>query len=443
MRRHVPALAALLLSVLTACTAVGDPAAVRGEVTGRIEPHEITWLNSRPSDGPVIQAVRQVAAAYAKSHPGFRLNIVSTPDRPSYLQKVSTLAGAKKLPELFDTDPTPFAEKLRKQDRVVDVGGLLDEFGATGDFRRLALDYQRFDDGGLYAVPLEFAMEYFWFNKEAFTRARIAPPRSLDEFTDSCAALRKAGYVPIALDGKDGWPLERYLSYYPFRLAANDFVNHLKSDDAAMTDRPGRAGAEFIAKLGKAGCFAKGFSSADYTSAMDLFTTGRAAMINIGTWELGTLATEKTPEAVRDDIDYFTLPTTEDSVTASNDYVISSGIGMAVNADTFDPLVKDFLKYLVQHYPAIYAALGQLSPTENVRTPLPDNATPLYQRVLEEADRVGDQTVKPWDAVLDPTTNTIVQQNLPLLAQGDMSPEAFQDGVDQAVQANSPRYFPK
>lgn len=443
MRRFVPALAALLLSALTACTTVGDPAAARGEVSGKLEPREITWLNSRPSDGPVIQAVRQVAGEYAKAHPGFRLNIVSTPDRPSYLQKVSTLAGARKLPELFDTDPTPFADKLRKQNRVVDVGRLLDEFGATGDYRRLALDYQRFDDGGLYAVPLEFAMEYFWFNKAAFAKARISPPRTLAEFTGSCTALRTAGYVPIAVDGKDGWPLERYLSYYPFRLADNDFVGRLKKDDAAMTDRPGRAASEFIAGLGKAGCFAQGFSATDYTGAMDLFTTGRAAMINIGTWELGTLATEKTPEAVRDDIGYFPLPLTEDAVTGPDDYVVSSGIGMAVNADTFDPLVKDFLKYLISHYPAVYAGLGQLSPTTNTHTPLPADATPLYQRVLAEADRLGDRTVKPWDAVLDPSTNTIVQQNLTLLAQGDMSPEAFQDGIDQAVRVNSPRYFPK
>ncbi|MHA4818242.1 ABC transporter substrate-binding protein [Streptomyces aculeolatus] len=443
MKRVVAVLAVLLLSAVSACTVAGDPAAVRGEVSGEFRPRAITWLNSRPSDGPVIQAVRQVADAYAKEHPGFELNIVSTPDRPSYLQKVATLAGAKKLPELFDTDPTPFAGKLRHQDRMVDVGGLLDEFGVAGDFRPLALDYQRFDDGGLYAVPLEFAMEYFWYNEEAFTKAGISPPRSLEEFTDSCTALRKAGYVPLALDGKDGWPLQRYLSYYPFRLAGNDFVSQLKSDDAAMTDRPGRSGAEFIAELGEAGCFAEGFSSADYTTAMDMFTGGKAAMLNIGTWELGTLATEDTPEAVRDDIGYFPLPTADDAVTQPDEYVVSSGIGMAVNADTFDPLVKDFLKYLIQHYPAAYAALGQLSPTKGVQTPVPENATPLYQRVLDEADRLGDDTVKPWDTVLDPSTNTVVQQNLTLLAQGDMTPKEFQDSVDEAIEANSPRYFPK
>lgn len=74
---------------------------------------------------------------------------------------------------------------------------------------------------------------------------------------------------------------------------------------------------------------------------------------------------------------------------------------------------------------------------------MPENATPLYEQVLAEADRLGDQTAKPWDTMLDPSTNTVVQQNLTLLAQGDMSPEAFQESVDDAIRTNAPRYFPE
>ena len=99
-------------SLLTGCAGARrtDPTDVDPE--GEIKPREISWLLSRPADGGVITAMKQIADEYAKDHPGFSLNLVTTPDRPSYIQKYETLAAANKLPELFDTDATPFAQKL-------------------------------------------------------------------------------------------------------------------------------------------------------------------------------------------------------------------------------------------------------------------------------------------------------------------------------------------
>ena len=90
--------------------AASDPANV--SPTGEIKPREISWLLSRPADGAVINIMKKLADDYAKDHPGFALNLITTPDRPSYIQKLETLAAAGKLPEFFDTDATPFADKL-------------------------------------------------------------------------------------------------------------------------------------------------------------------------------------------------------------------------------------------------------------------------------------------------------------------------------------------
>ena len=47
-----------------------------------------------------------------------------------------------------------------------------------------------------------------------------------------CEALRAQGITPIALDGQDEWPLERYMAYYPFRLAGPEYVQQLKNGEA-------------------------------------------------------------------------------------------------------------------------------------------------------------------------------------------------------------------
>lgn len=433
----VAATAAATALMLTGCAGAAssaDPSDV--DPKGEITPREISWLLSRPADGGVITAMQQIADEYADEHPGFSLNLITTPDRPSYIQKYETLAAAKKLPELFDTDATPFAQKLAGQGQMVDVDLLLDDLGLSDDYREAALNYQRFDDGSLYMVPFEFQLEFFWYNTALLEDAGVAVPATLDDFPAMCEALRAKGITPIALDGQDQWPLERYMAYYPFRLAGPEYVQDLKNGDASFADPAGEAAAEWLYALGQAGCFQEGFSSTGYADAQALFTSGKAAVYNIGTWELGNLATDELDPAVRDSIDYFTLPTLDGAATEDQEFVTPSGIGMAVNAQTYDPLVRDFLAFALERYPEVYAATGALSPTTNVETTIPDNATELYSRAVEQANEVGPRIAMPWDTQLDPATNTRLQQELTLLVQGDITPEEFVETMDAALAEN-------
>lgn len=427
--------AALALTSCSGTAGSADPTDIDPE--GKVEPREISWLLSRPADGGVITAMEQIADEYAKDHPGFSLNLITTPDRPSYIQKYETLAAANKLPELFDTDATPFAQKLADQGRMLDVELLLKDLGLAEEYREAALNYQRFDDGSLYMVPFEFQLEFFWYNSALLERANVKVPETLDDFPQLCKDLRAAGVTPIALDGQDQWPLERYLAYYPFRMAGPEYVQDLKNGKAKFADPAGRAAAEWLYDLGQAGCFQEDFSSTGYADAQGLFTSGKAAIYNIGTWELANLATDALDPAVRESVDYFTLPTVDGAVTDDNAYVTPSGIGMAVNAETYDPLVRDFLAYALERYPALYASTGALSPTTNVETSIPDSATDLYAEAVKQADGVGADSAMPWDTQLDPATNTRLQQELTLLVQGDIKPDEFIETMDATLAENS------
>jgi raffinose/stachyose/melibiose transport system substrate-binding protein len=114
---------------------------------------------------------------------------------------------------------------------------------------------------------------------------------------------------------------------------------------------------------------------------------------------------------------------------------------MAVNAKTYDPLVSDFLKFALEKYPAEYAATGALSPTTDVETVVPANATPLYQKALDQANNLGEKQAMPWDTQLDPTTNGRLQQELVLLVQGNITPEQFTETMDKTIAQNAPKFF--
>jgi raffinose/stachyose/melibiose transport system substrate-binding protein len=323
---------------------------------------------------------------------------------------------------------------------MIDAEKLLKDLGLYDQYRPSALAYQRFDDGSLYMIPFEYGAELFWYNKALFAKAGVKIPASLDDFPAMCEKLRAAGTTPIAIDGADQWPLERWIAYQPFRTDGPSYVKSLKSADAKFSDPAGQKSAEWLSALGKAQCFEEGFSSVGYVDAENLFTTGKAAIYNMGTWELGALATDSLDASIRDDVDFFTLPTVEDSATQPNEYVAPSGIGMAVNAKTYDPLVRDFLKFALTRYPDEYAANGALGPT-TVDPKIPANATPLYQKAIDTANDAGSETIMPWDTQLDPTTNTMLQQELTLLVQGEITADEFVSKMDDTLEQNAPKYF--
>jgi raffinose/stachyose/melibiose transport system substrate-binding protein len=441
MKTQLKIAGVVLIAISLAACSAGASNTANPDPTGEIKPREISWLLSRPADGAVLTTMKTLAADYAKTHPGFSIKLITTPDRPSYVQKYETLAAGNKLPELFDTDATPFAQKLAKQGRMVDVSKLLKDLGLYANYRPSALNYQRFDDGSLYMIPFEYQLEFFWYNKALFKKANVSVPTSLDDLPALCRSLRAKGITPIAVDGQDQWPLERYMAYHPFRQAGPDYVRQLKQGKVLLSDPIGRKAVDWLSQLGSSKCFQNGFSSTGYADAQALFTSGKAAVYNIGTWELASLATDKLSPTVRNDVDFFTLPTTAGSATAANEFVSPSGIGMAVNAKTYDPLVRDFLKYALSNYPAQYAALGNLSPTTNVQTTIPANATPLYKKAVGAANDVGEKIAMPWDTQLDPTSNTRLQQELVLLVQGNTTPSEFISTMDSTIKQNAPKYY--
>jgi raffinose/stachyose/melibiose transport system substrate-binding protein len=411
-----------------------------GPAMAEEESREISWLFSRPTDGPVIQTVEEVAELYAETHPGFSLNADTTPDRPSYLQRVQTLAAANQLPDLFDTDATPFAARLRDADRLVNVGELLEEEGLLDEFRPAALGYQAFiEDGSIYMIPLEMQMEWFWYNRDIFEEVGIEPPATIEGIVDLCAPLREAGYIPLAVDGVDGWPLMRNLAFIPFRLTGNDYIFQLSRGNASLGDEPGRRAVEWIYDLGQNACFQAGFAADDYVAARNLFASGQAAMYYMGTWEIPTFTSDDIDPAVRDAIDFFTLPTTEGATTDINEYITPSGIGMAINAATFDDAVLDWVRFLIAEYPARYTAKQQFSPLKS--EPLTEGVSELYQKAAVELENYGTEVGVPWDTQLDPASNGRMQQELVLLATGEITPDQFIETIDAVIAEEAPRYF--
>jgi raffinose/stachyose/melibiose transport system substrate-binding protein len=103
--------------------------------------------------------------------------------------------------------------------------------------------------------------------------------------------------------------------------------------------------------------------------------------------------------------------------------------------------MKDFLKFLLNHYSDKLLQSGHMSPIAGAQVVIPPGSSELYARALAVANNLGTKVAFPWDTQLDPTTNTILQQDLVLLAQNQMTPQVFTKTIDDTIATNAPKFF--
>lgn len=391
----------------------------------------VTWMTSRPVDGAIDQVMRQIADDYSKEQGGkWKINIETTADRPSYLQKLRTLIAGDNMPDIIDIDADPYCQELVDQGMLVDVKKFLEDNGKYDDYYPTALKYQEFTDGSMYTLPLEYHVEMTWYNKEIFDQYNLTPPKTMDEWLQVCRTLSENGITPISVDGVDRWPVQRYLAMLPFRETGNEFIIDLRDGKEKMSSETGKKAAEFVQEIGQ--YFNEGFGATDYATAQSMFLDGKSAMYYIGDWEIAAMQ----DAYEQGKIDYFYLPMTDDATTKENEFCVNSGIGMAFNAETFDEKTKDFILYVIDNYGKLYAGKQQMSP---IKTDLPNDIefSDLYLRIRDDMENTGENFLKPWDTYLDSDTNTVMQDNLLLLASGDMSVDDFCTMIDDSIAQNA------
>lgn len=387
-----------------------------------------TWLSARAASDSTVKAVQSIADEYAKSHPGFSLKIQNVSDRPAYDQKVKVLASSNQLPDLWDADPEPYFQQLAQKGNVADIGSLYSELGIADKFYPISVAYPKFDDGSLNLITLNANAEYFWYNKDAFLQAGVTPPTTFDEFKANLAKLKDSGITPLAVNGKDQWPFYRYLGMLPFRETGNGYLDGLRDGTKKMADETGLKAAKFLQEMGP--YFQPGFTNTDYTTAVNLFTSGKTAILYQGSWELPSFVDEKLN--LKPNIGYFRMPVEGASdVTPATDFFANSGIGTAIRKDALTPELKDFLKYFFEHYAD--TALYDYHVIPSVKPTIKDSLPQIYKDVLSDIANVKTYA-RVWDVRLDPNTVSVLGRASGSLLVGQSAPAQFCQQVDQAIE---------
>lgn len=388
----------------------------------------ITYFSSKSASDETVVSLQLVADMFNEQGGNINFVVESAADRPSYDQKLRTMLTGGQVPDMYDLDPTPFAKELADAGLLPDMQAFLEEIGEYDSYVPLSINYCRMPDGSLYTIPLEFTTEMIWYNTDMFKACGLEKPKTFDELLECCRVLAEKGYTPIAIAGAEGWPLMRHIAMTPFRRAGNDYLSDLASGKAKLSDEIGMETLKFMADIGK--YYQPGFSSTDYSTAMNLFLSGKAAIYGIGTWELNNFIDTNRPKDLN--VDYFYMPTLEGAVTKPNEYWAFGGIGLTVNPQKFDGQLKDFFTFIVKNYSQVYLARQHFAP-QKVEAPADATFDPLFLKIKGDIEQIGEKACRPWDVVLSEDAVATINDNLPGLCMGEITPEEFAATLDAVL----------
>ncbi|MFI6602355.1 ABC transporter substrate-binding protein [Nonomuraea sp. NPDC050536] len=272
------ALTTFAILALSGCAA-GATNAPAADIAAKPEFSGTLSILTKFAGEPLSSYFEKLAAAYERTHPGVKVELIQETDQ-SIKDKTKTLTASNALPDIYFTWTGNWAENFVRGGRAADLTKVIGPGTPWGrTFSKASLSAFAYD-GKYYGIPLYNDGKFMGYNKAAFAKAGVKVPTTFEELVGSCAALRKAGYEPIAFGNKDGWPALHYLQ----QLFAYDVPPATLEADfrpqTAKLDHPGYLTALKQFKTLVTDCTGsrEGTNGVLYTTAQEAFSRGKAAM---------------------------------------------------------------------------------------------------------------------------------------------------------------------
>ncbi|GGM23678.1 ABC transporter substrate-binding protein [Micromonospora yangpuensis] len=307
-------------------------------------PQTINWWHIQNTE-PMLPVWAAMAEEYRGAHSNVTIEIQPL-ENEAFKAKLTTATQAGSPPDLFQS----WGGGVLKQQ--LDAGLVKD---LTDDVKPwvdglLPASLQPYTiDGRIYGIPFDVGMVGFWYNKDLFSQAGITEtPTTWAGVLDTVRKLKAAGTVPIALAGKDKWPVHNYWAYLAMRIGGLGALQQAAKDGNFDTPDFVAAG-ERLKELADLQPFQPGFLGAEYGSPdgqAAIMGNGGAAMELMGQWAPSMQASSSTSKkGIGDKLGFFTFPTVEGGKGNATD-AFGGGNGFAVGKDAPAATI-DFLKFLL------------------------------------------------------------------------------------------------
>lgn len=424
--KSVKRLLSVLIVLLTCISlfAGGSAESTAGERT------KITVLLNTGGNDETYRTWSQILDKFGEEH-GLTIEYELIANKADYMNKLQLYISSDQLPDIYGCFNGPYSDAAKASGQLLNTQKELEELGLFDQYNMAVVDFLKdANDGQMYLMPQALYCEFFFYRTDIFEKYGLTAPTTWQEFLDVCEVLKENGEVPVVVGGKDNWQLTRYLSFIPWRVTHDDFImDYIALEDTFSNNAAAQAGVELVKTLGTEGYFQRGFTSSDYSDAVNIFFGGTGAIFYGGSGLIAN-ASQMFQDGI---LDVFPVPAYEGMENMETNIPIHAGVGIAFNAKTYDDVMKELLVYIFENYGQACFDSGVYSPYKGE---LPEGLDPLFYHVYPLFENAQQSWVS-WDDKLDAATMTSMADAEQELALGMLSEADFIAEMDQTIKNNT------
>ncbi len=257
------------------------------------------------TDKIASQSFDKVLAAFKEEYPEITLEFDYLVNEP-YHNKLQAMNVSDQLPDLLTLWPGKRTGSLTENGKIKDLNPWLDAY--KDKFHPSALAPQG-PNGEIYELPEKItATHVMYTNTRLLKKLGLAYPKNLDELIAQGALIRKEGYIPIAMDNKDGWQMQStLLSALLERTAGKAWLEDARLGKVSFSDKEFVDALNVIKTLYDTQMFSPGINQAEYGRALTDFVNEKAVYFVDGEWRISNLQHEGS-DALKEAIAYNVFP---------------------------------------------------------------------------------------------------------------------------------------
>jgi len=397
---------------------------------------EITWATFWVGTNPLRPWGELLIEGFNETYAGqYRVVTEEIPGDAQYRDKLRADSVANALPDLITGNVTLMRD-MRDSGRVVELTPHIEgdpEWQAS--FHDDAFDTYRTEDGELYALPYSRDYIGIYYNTDHFAEAGIESfPETWEEFFAACAALREAGYVPMANEGN--WTTRlMWANMIGTQPGGADWMRQQDTELELAGVEPVVAGTELLRRMNDEGCSNEDAFTGQYATAATLFLQSEASMIANGPWMIPNImgVNTETAEGLGDQVAYAASPGNADG---RGMIIVTGEAGFAVGSqdpETIEASIA-FLRYLTSDEQMLNQAnlVSRYGPTRLELTPEQEAAlAPMLLSIVDQSQDIAHSY--PHTGMTMP--NSMIQEFIntwPVYARGQIDTDEFLEILEDA-----------
>lgn len=303
-----------------------------------------------------VDTYNELIKKFTAENPGITVTVNAIGDPKLRAVLYTRLASGDDVPDVFSSYPNEpqFAELVRD--------GYLYDLSSQAFLKNVSPSVLQgvAQNGKSFALPISLNTVGVFYNTELFGKLGIAIPQTYAEFISAAKKIKASGITPFAMSAKDTWTvgiIANLSSGAEMGKATADkfFADLNKGTTSATKNQTMKTVAERILEI--ASLSNDDAVAVDYSTAINMFATGKTAMYINGIWAIPSV--EKANPELK--FSMFPLPAINKADTKTI-YGIDASVSMAAKSKHPAEALK-FLEFLARQDNAQYYSDKDNSPS--------------------------------------------------------------------------------